>query len=135
MGYATTAKELHLAGIEAQARGRLDRARSKAWTDLRNVEKRLALDFTFAEVPQTETLPNSALPLEFGPLPPPSVEALADALPAPAVAVPPAVSQELPLPPLNVWQLAGELLAEEKPPAFSAPDPKPFIHATEENPK
>jgi hypothetical protein len=135
VGFATTARELHLAGIEAQATNRLDPARAKAWADLRSVEKRLVLDLTFAEVPLSEPLPNGAIPMRFEPLAPPSIEALAAELPVPTIAPPAAISSDLPLPSLDAWQLAAELLAGEKPIPFVLSDPEPFINAAEERAK
>ena len=133
VGFSTTAKELHLAGIEAQATKRLDPARAKAWGDLRNVQKRLALDLTFAQVGETELLPSSAIPLVFEPLAAPTVEMLAAELPAPVVPPAPNTNPDLPLPVVDVWQLAAEILEAEPPPPFVLPDPEPFIENTEED--
>ena len=133
IGFATTAKELHRAAIDAQAAGRLDPPRAKAWADLRNVEKRLTLDFTFAEVPRGELLASASLALELEPLPEPSIEALAQALPVPAIVEPGIVSRELPPVALNIWALAAELLEQDARPAFSLPDPETFINEVQED--
>jgi hypothetical protein len=134
VSYATSAKTLHMAGIEAQATGRLSSARAKAWADLRKVDKRILLDFTFAEVPSPETCPaRSAIPLAFPELSPPTAQALAAGLRAPAVAMPPSPGIDLPLPSVDAWALADELVAGDRPAVLPAPSPQPFVRDTKEN--
>jgi hypothetical protein len=133
VSYSSTARDIHRAGIDAQATRRLDRARAKAWADLRNVEKRLALDITFAEVSSRDGAREAGIPVEFEPLPAPSIEALAAALPVPAVSSGPTPNPDLPLPAVDVFELAAELVEAEEPPAFVYAEPPPFLSDDEES--
>jgi hypothetical protein len=123
--HASTAKEVHLAGMQLQRAGALDERANQAWKELRNPERRLVLDLTSIALPPTRSGAIPEPPLELGELVPLSLDVLADALELPPelaglATLPP---REPPAPPLQGWELLGEALSELRSPTLDLGPP------------